>query len=61
MVWLLLCVGVGSLVGVVGSSLTPSDGWYLAIPLAVAVGWIFVANPLACDPSSARRDDEDAL
>jgi hypothetical protein len=54
--WLVMCIAVGSLVGAVGSSLTGSDRWYLAIPFAVAIGWFFIANPLACEPSSARRD-----
>jgi hypothetical protein len=60
MAWLVMCIAVGSLVGALGSSLTGSDRWYLAIPLAVAIGWFFVANPLACEPSSTRRD-KDAL
>ena len=46
---LLACVGVGTVAGLVGSSLTDSDLWYLAIPLCVALGWLLVADPTACE------------
>ncbi|HZW25235.1 MAG TPA: hypothetical protein VFF26_07115 [Gallionella sp.] len=48
--WLLACIGTGVIVGWVGSSLTGSDNWYLAIPVAVAVGWLFFADPSRCEP-----------
>lgn len=53
--WLLACVGVGALVGVVGSAFTGNAYWYVAIPALVAVGWLFLANPSECEPSAARR------
>jgi len=48
--WLLGCFAAGGVVGVVGSTLTGSDLWYLAIPVAVAGVWMFVANPTECGP-----------
>lgn len=54
--WLLGCFAVGGIVGLVGSTLTGSDLWYLAIPIAVAFVWMFVANPTECEP--AHRDRE---
>ena len=52
---LLVCVGVGALVGILGSTFTGSTYWYIAIPAAVAVGWMFLANPSACEPSARIR------
>ncbi len=40
----------GALVGAAGSWLSGSQLWFLAIPGALAVGWLFLANPLACTP-----------
>lgn len=53
--WLLGCFAAGGIVGVVGSTLTGSDLWYLAIPAAVAGVWMFVANPTECEPTRGRR------
>ncbi len=47
---LAVLVGAGALVGVVGSRLTGSDGWYLAIPVALAAGWLWRADPTQCQP-----------
>ncbi len=55
--WLLVCLGVGVLVGVAGSALTDNFYWYLAIPAAVAAGWLVVADPSACEPSPGRGSD----
>lgn len=60
---LLAVLGTGAFVGAVGGWLTGSQHWFLAIPGALAVGWWFLANPLACVPeqassqASAGRDD----
>ncbi|MGE5169422.1 MAG: hypothetical protein ACM3JC_03515 [Rudaea sp.] len=43
------CVAAGALVGFVGRAITGSDFWYLAIPLLIAIAWLFVANPTACE------------
>jgi hypothetical protein len=53
--WLLACVGLGALLGGVGSWLTGIAFWYIAIAGAVAVGWLFVADPSACEPSAPER------
>lgn len=45
---LLACLAVGSGVGLVGEALTGSTTWFLAIPAAVALGWLWVANPAEC-------------
>ena len=29
--------------------------WLVAIPAAIAVGWLFVANPAECEPPGRRR------
>ena len=42
------CICTGVLVGVIGSHLTGSDNWYLAIPALLAVVWLFVADPNEC-------------
>lgn len=53
--WLLACIAVGALVGVVGSVLTGSDLWYLAVPVAIAAVWMFVADPTQCEPARRGR------
>lgn len=42
---LLACLAAGLGVGVAGEALTGNQAWYLAIPAAVALGWLVVANP----------------
>lgn len=54
-VWLLGCFAAGGVVGVVGSTLTGSDFWYLAIPAAIAAAWMFVADPTECEPTRGDR------
>jgi hypothetical protein len=60
--WLLACLACGGLVGGLGRHLTGEDVWFLAIPAAVALGWLFFANPGEClgpgsgqDPRPERR------
>ena len=53
--WLAACVGAGALVGVVGSRVSGDPVWLVAIPAAIAVGWLFVANPAECEPPGRRR------
>lgn len=48
-VWALLCLfALGLLLGSLGAWLTGSEHWFLAVPACVAIGWLFFANPLAC-------------
>jgi hypothetical protein len=39
---------------VIGNAFFESEAWFLAIPAAVAVGWLFVADPTQCEPPSRR-------
>jgi hypothetical protein len=48
-VWALLAVlATGALIGASGAWLTGSQSWFVAIPAVLALGWLFLANPLAC-------------
>jgi hypothetical protein len=53
---LLLCLLGGSLVGAVGHGLSGDGAWFLALPLALAVGWWAVADPGACLPTDPRDE-----
>ncbi|MEO8102504.1 MAG: hypothetical protein ABI790_08255 [Betaproteobacteria bacterium] len=53
--WLLACVFAGLIIGVIGSALSGSSAWYVAIPAVIAIGWFFHADPTACEPSSPKR------
>lgn len=50
---LLSVLATGSLIGAGGAWITGDDHWYVAIPAALAAGWWFLANPLACQPGAA--------
>lgn len=56
LVLLLVCLAVGIAVGAWGSAWSGSATWYLAIPIALGIGWLFVADPTQCVPPAA--DDE---
>ena len=45
---LVLCLALGGLIGFIGAQVSGSDWWYVAIPGAVAAGWLRVANPENC-------------
>jgi hypothetical protein len=50
-VWALLAVlALGAMFGASGAWLTGSQLWFVAIPTALATGWLFLANPLECQP-----------
>ncbi|MDP1647919.1 MAG: hypothetical protein Q8M01_06940 [Rubrivivax sp.] len=53
---LVTLVAVGWLIGAAGSTLTGNTLWYCAIPAAVAVGWLFVADPSRCEGPDRRTD-----
>jgi hypothetical protein len=53
--WLLVCLAVGAVVGVAGSTITGAAYWYGAIPIAVAVGWLVFANPSACETQASSK------
>jgi len=53
---LLACLAVGSAVGFIGWAFSGSQWWYLAIPAAIAVAWLKLANPERCLPQQARSN-----
>jgi hypothetical protein len=52
---LLACIVGGLIIGAIGNAFSGSSAWYLALPAAVAVGWLFVADPTECEPPSRPR------
>lgn len=40
-----------------GAWFTGNPYWYLAIPAALALGWLWVANPDECTPPALRCAD----
>ena len=48
--WLLVCTVVGLGIGLLGYHLTSNPKWFLALPAALASGWLFFANPAECMP-----------
>lgn len=53
--WLAGCLSAGAAVGMAGAWFTGNPYWYLAIPAALALGWLRVANPEECTPPATRR------
>ncbi len=47
---LAMCLALGTLVAVLGQALVASAAWWLAIPVALAAGWLLVADPTRCMP-----------
>lgn len=59
---LLACVGTGAVIGVLGKLATDNAWWYLAVPAAVAAGWLWVGTPEKCagpDRARTRRHHSD--
>jgi hypothetical protein len=54
--WLLACFFTGLAAALAGSELAGNDYWYLAIPAAIAAGWLFLANPAECVPAPRKRN-----
>jgi len=56
---LLACIALGLAIGFVGQAITSQSVWFLAVPICIAIGWLFVADPAECvaPPSSTRQDD----
>lgn len=49
-VWaLLVLLALGALITAAGVWLTASQYWFFAIPSSLAGGWLFLANPEACE------------
>jgi len=51
----LACVFAGLVIAVIGGWLSGSTVWYLAVPAAIAVGWLFLADPTECEPPPPKR------
>lgn len=45
---LLACIALGLALGFIGQSLTSESVWFLAVPICIAIGWFFVADPNEC-------------
>ena len=54
------CICIGVLVGIIGSRVTGSDNWYLAIPALLAVVWFIVADPDECQRCSQPASRKDS-
>lgn len=52
---LLACLAAGLAIGLLGSFLTGDTAWYLAVPAAIGLGWLFVADPTQCEPQDRRK------
>ncbi len=50
-VLLVACLVLGLGAGFVGLYFTSDTTWFLAVPVCMAIGWFFVADPTACTPS----------
>lgn len=51
---LIACLGSGLGVGYVGWHFTADQRWYLAVPIALLLGWLAVADPAQCTPARDR-------
>jgi len=52
------CCATGTVIGVIGHSYTMQSEWFLAIPICIAIGWLFVADPnecVACDSAPNKK------
>jgi len=56
LVWLAICVLAGLAVGMLGHAGTGDDAWFLALPGAVVLGWLYFGRPDQC----ARCDNPEA-
>ncbi len=43
-----VCLVAGSAMGILGALATGSEWWYLTVPIAVALGWLWVGTPEQC-------------
>jgi hypothetical protein len=57
----LACCALGIVIGVIGQSLTSQAEWFLAVPVCIAAGWLFVADPNECLECESSRSQDDRL
>ena len=43
-----VCLVAGSAIGVLGAFVTGSEWWYVTVPIALALGWLWVGTPEQC-------------
>jgi len=55
--WLIACVLGGAGVAAVGHAWSGHQAWYLALPAAIALGWLFFGTPHECATPGARRGE----
>ena len=48
------CIGGGLGAGFAGYALTGEQAWFLAVPAAMAAGWMVVGDPTRCAPPDRR-------
>lgn len=53
---LVACVAAGLAVGQAGQALTGDPAWFLALPVIVALAWLFVADPRDCQACDRGRE-----
>lgn len=51
---LVVCLAAGAATGALGALATGSEWWYIAIPIALAAGWLRVGTPERCDDAGRR-------
>lgn len=52
---LLACAAIGAGIGTLGWVLADDGRWFLALPAVIAAGWLFVADPAACERPHNRQ------
>jgi hypothetical protein len=50
------CIGGGLAAGSAGYALTGEQAWFLALPAALAAGWLVVGDPTRCTPDGTHKD-----
>jgi hypothetical protein len=56
----ILCLSLGLAVGIIGSTASGSQWWFLAIPTFIAAGWLAVAEPERCLAKDGHRHGPDS-
>jgi len=55
LVWLLAGVALGLGAGFAGFHFTGNQIWFLALPVALVIGWFVFADPTKCLPQSRHK------
>jgi len=57
----LACLAVGLAIGFLGQGMTSQSTWFLAVPVCIAIGWLFVANPAECVAPQCPPQKDDSV